>query len=77
MRENGVLVDGELHVAADDPTGMTKNLIYKPKRSVNVEIPDGYEIDWGEFEVGDSAHTLTVDSDELGYTNVYSLEEVR
>lgn len=77
MTDEGSLTDGELHVPAESPFSEEVTLVYKPKRSINVDVPEGYELGNGEFEVGNTSHKLMVDSEELGYTNVYTLEEVR
>lgn len=76
MLENGVLADEELHIRAESPLSEEVVLVYKPKRSVNVDIPDGYELGRREFDVGGTSHRLTVDSEDLEYTNIYVLEEV-
>lgn len=76
MTSNGALVDGELHVDATSPRGEDAILIYRPKRSVNADIPTNYELDGNELELGETSHRVIVDSDELDYSNIYTLEEL-
>lgn len=77
LLEEGSLAGNELRILAKTPLRDEATLVYRAERAVDVDISEDYDLDYREFEVGDTLHTIIVNSDSLDYNNTYTLEEVR